>query len=304
MRQEIIYNLSHNGIIKGYKWEIENPKAIVVLTHGMAEHILRYDEFAKVLNENNFTVYGHNHRGHKDSILSYSDYGYMDDEDNFGILVKDLNEIIDKIIIDNPNLPIFLFGHSMGSFVSQRYIELYGNKLNGVILCGTSKNPNSLIKMGSFLSKIIMKAKGRRYRSKFIDKVAFGSYNKKIKNKRTDLDWLSRDPNEVDKYIEDKYCGGVFTVSYFYDLSKGFSDINQNFDLIPKNLPILIISGDKDPVGGYGKYVTNLYKTLNNIDVKDLELILYKDARHELLKETSKLQTHLDVIKWLNKKIN
>ena len=300
-KEERYYSLSQNGNIKGYKWTNidKKPIGIVTISHGMAEHIDRYDEFANELCKAGYIVFGHNHRGHKDSILTDDDYGYMSDEDNFNILVDDLKEIIDQIKNEYPELPIYLFGHSMGSFVSQRFVELYGNKINGLILCGSSKNPMYLVKPGMFLAKLVINFKGRRYRSKFIDKIVFGSYNKKFKPNRTDFDWLNSNPDEVDIYMKDKYCGGIFTVSYFYDLFKGMKEISQNYDLIPKRLPILIISGDKDPVGGCGKYITNLYKTLKDEKISDLEMILYKNGRHEILKEYSKKQIFNDVINWL-----
>lgn len=303
-KREIYYSLSQNGNVKGYQWIYPDSelKGIVVISHGMAEHIDRYDEFALELCNHGYTVFGHNHRGHKDSILTYEDYGYMNDEDNFNILVSDLLEIINKIKEIYPTLPIYLFGHSMGSFVSQRFIELYGSKVNGVILCGSSKNPGFLVNMGIFLSKTVMNIKGRRYRSKFINNIVFGSYNKKFKPNKTEYDWLNSNPNEVALYVKDEYCGGIFTVSYFHDFFKGLKTISNSYDLIPKNLPILIISGDKDPVGGYGKYITNLYTTLKNKEITDLEMILYKNGRHEILKEYSKKQTFNDVINWLDQK--
>lgn len=304
-KKEIYYSLSQNGNVKGYQWIYPDSviKGIVVISHGMAEHIDRYDEFALELCNHGYTVFGHNHRGHKDSILTDEDYGYMNDEDNFNILVSDLLEIINKVKEKYPNLPLYLFGHSMGSFVSQRFIELYGSKVNGVILCGSSKNPGFLVNMGIMLSKIVMNIKGRRYRSKFVNNIVFGSYNKKFKPNKTDSDWLNSNPTEVALYVNDKYCGGIFTVSYFYDFFRGLKTISQNYDLIPKKLPILIISGDKDPVGGYGKYITNLYTTLKNKEINDLEMILYKNGRHEILKEYSKKQTFNDVINWLEQKV-
>lgn len=304
-KKEIYYSLSQNGNVKGYQWIYPDSelKGVVIISHGMAEHIDRYDEFALELCNHGYTVFGHNHRGHKDSILTDEDYGYMNDEDNFNILVSDLLEIINKVKEKYPNLPLYLFGHSMGSFVSQRFIELYGSKVNGVILCGSSKNPGFLVNMGIMLSKIVMNIKGRRYRSKFINNIVFGSYNKKFKPNKTDSDWLNSNPQEVALYVNDKYCGGIFTVSYFYDFFRGLKTISQNYDLIPKKLPILIISGDKDPVGGYGKYITNLYTTLKNKEINDLEMILYKNGRHEILKEYSKKQTFNDVINWLDQKV-
>lgn len=305
-KREIYYNLSQNGNIKGYQWIYPDKdiKGVLVISHGMAEHINRYDEFALELCNQGYTVFGHNHRGHKDSILTDDDYGYMNDEDNFNILVSDLLEIINKIKEQYPNLPLYLFGHSMGSFVSQRFVELYGNKIQGLILCGSSKNPKILVNMGIFLSKMVMNIKGRRYRSKFINNIVFGSYNNKFKPNKTDFDWLNSNSDEVDIYVNDKYCGGIFTVSYFYDFFRGLNTICKNYDLIPKKLPILIISGDKDPVGGYGKYITNLYSTLKNKEIIDLEMILYKNGRHEILKEYSKKQTFNDVINWLEQKVN
>lgn len=299
-KQEFKLSCSENALVTGLIWELDDPKAIVVLSHGMAEHIERYEPFATFLVSQGFKVYGHNHRGHKGSILSDLDYGYMSDEDNFKAMLEDLDKVIDKAKDENPNKKVFIFGHSMGSFLTQRYIELHPNKLDGAIVCGTGMSPKGILGLGRFFAKMIMNSKGRRHKSNFINNMAFGSYNNKFE-KRTEYDWLNRNQEEVDKYIADPYCGGIFTVSFFYDFFGCMKDIQDSFDLIPKDFPILLISGEMDPVGGYSKQVKNLYKKLKKIGINDISLTLYKDARHEILLELDHEQTFNDCLNWLNK---
>ena len=158
-KQEFKLSCSENALVTGLIWECEDPKAIVVLSHGMAEHIERYEPFASVLISQGFKVYGHNHRGHKGSILSDLDYGYMSDEDNFKAMLEDLDKVIDKAKDENPDKKVFIFGHSMGSFLTQRYIELHPNKLDGAIVCGTGMSPKGILGLGRFFAKMIMNSK-------------------------------------------------------------------------------------------------------------------------------------------------
>ena len=299
-REELKLSSTENALLTGYKWSASDAKAVVVLCHGMAEHIERYEPFANFLVENGFIVYGYNHRGHKGSILTDEDYGYMSDEDNFKAMLIDFDMIVEGAKKDNPDKKLFIFGHSMGSFITQRYLELHPNNVSGAIVCGSGLSPKGTLKLGKGLAKMIMKSKGRRHRSKFIDGMAFGTYNKKFE-KRTTYDWLNRDQTEVDKYVADKYCGGLFTVSFFHDFFNCMIEIQDNFDLIPKELPIMLISGSMDPVGGYSKQVKALYKKLKTIGITDLDMILYENARHEILLELDHEQTFKDVNNWLKK---
>ena len=294
---------TENATLTGYKWTPKTEvNAVVVLCHGMAEHIDRYEGFANYLASNNIGVIGYNHRGHKGSIIIDDDYGYMSDIDNFKAMINDLDLVIDFTKKEFPDKEIFLFGHSMGSFITQRYIELHANKLKGAIVCGSGLNPKAILNLGACLAKMIMKSKGRRHRSKFIDNMAFGSYNNKFE-KRTQYDWLNRKQDEVDKYIADPYCGGLFTVSFFYDFFNCMKDIQDNFDLIPKDFPILLVSGSMDPVGNYSKAVNALYEKLKHIGITDLKEILYQDARHEILLEIDHEETFNDVKSWLENRI-
>lgn len=300
--EQRILNLSHEGAISCFKWEnpnITNPQGVVLIVHGMAEHIERYVDFIKLLTDQGFVVFGHNQRGHKGSISSKDNYGYLGDFVTFETLVSDVNEIVDEIKKGFPQLPIFLLGHSMGTAVCTRFSQLYGKKINGIILSGAMKNPMLLLKMGAFFASLIKFLKGPKHRSNFIDKLTFQKYNSGFKPNRTAYDWLNRDEQEVDKYVNDEYCGGLFTVSFFKLFFQELQIISKNYELIPKDLPIFIASGSNDPVGGYSKDVTSLFEKLKQIQIKDVNFKLYDQARHEILLEQCKVEVRNDFINWL-----
>lgn len=304
MKTEVkILNFSHQGLIETHKWEgwIWRKRAVVILVHGMAEHIERYDAFASRLARAGYVVYGYNQRGHKGTIQSKEDYGYMHDKDNFRILVADLYEMAEHVQKEHPALPVFIFGHSMGSFVTQRFVQLHGSRISGIILSGSAKYPNALLRAGITLSKAIVRFRGARHRSKLLDNLTFGKYNKHFRPNRTAFDWLNRDEAEVQKYIDDEYCGGIFTAGFFRDFFRGLKTINNNFELVPKELPMLLLSGSDDPVGGPVKLIKKLYETLRKLEIKDLEFKLYEGARHELLLELNKEEVMNDCLDWLNK---
>lgn len=283
-----------------YNWENDTcdiPKAIVQISHGMSENILRYDEFARELVEEGFTVYGHDHRGHGETAASIEDLGYMDDKDNFHSMVYDLKDMNDLIKRENEGIPIILFGHSMGSFLSQRYIELYGDSIDGLILSGSNGKQKAINNLGIPISYLEMKIFGRRKQSKLMDKLSFGSFNNNFKPVRTNCDWLTRDEKEVDKYLNNKYCGNIFTASYFYDLLKGLKEIHKESNLkkIPKSLNIYILAGSKDPVGENGKGIINLYNLYKKLEIKNVSYKLYDGARHEILNEINRDEVINDI---------
>lgn len=269
--------------------------SVIVIAHGMAEHIERYEEFANKLVNSGYKVYAYSHRGHfpTDGI---ENYGYMGDGDNFDYLVKDLDYVIDFIKLHEENKKIILFAHSMGSFVSNRYSQLHGNKIDGLILCGSGYNSNLLLTLANAISSILIAFKGRKHRSKLIDKMTFGSYNKNFKPNRTPYDWLNRDEEEVNKYIADDYCGGIFTLAYFKYFFKGTKKLNKNYKKTPTDLQILIVSGKSDPVGGMGEGVKKLYQKMHR---QKVTLKLFDNCRHEILLEKNKEEIHNYIINWL-----
>ncbi|HCO73638.1 MAG TPA: alpha/beta hydrolase [Clostridium sp.] len=288
-----------------YKWELDEgvkPKGVIQLIHGMAEYGSRYDRFAKELVKDGFIVYADDHRGHGKSAESLSALGYISDNDGFHDMVHDQREINNFIKEENPSLDIYIFSHSMGSFIAQRYMEIYGDTVKGVILSGTGGKPNASMNMGIFLSKVIMNLRGRRASGRLMDDLGFGNYNKLVENQKTKYDWLSRDEEEVEKYILDPYCGGVFPVSFFYDFLKGMKAIHKKDNLvsIPKNLSITMFSGDKDPVGNYGKGILSLVDTFKSLGIKNLSYKLYEGGRHEILNEINRDMVTEDIKACLN----
>ena len=221
-------------------------------------------------------------------------------------MVEDMNTLTNIIKEENPDLPIYLFGHSMGSFASQRYIMEYGNQLDGLILSGSNGKHGEILKVGEFLSNYICKKHGRRHRSKTLDNLIFGGNNKKFKSSKTDFDWLSRDEKEVQKYIDDSFCGVLFTCGFFYDFIKGLQEIEnpQNLKKVTLDLPIYIMSGDRDPIGKDGKGVLRLRDRYINLGVKNVSCKLYEGGRHEMLNEINKEEVMKDIISWLNERQN
>lgn len=276
-----------------------DPIGVVQISHGMSEHIARYDEFARYLCEQGYAVCGNDHLGHGESAPALDALGYFAPENGWDFLVRDLKGLTEIMKERFPELPYFLLGHSMGSFLARMYLTRYGDELSGAMISGTT-GPNPGASAGSALAKLIQKKKGGRFRSSMIDRLAFGTYNARCSEKRTKFDWLSREQSVVDDYIEDPYCGFLFTVSAFIDLFSLIGMISQKewARAVPKRLPILLMSGDQDPVGEYGKGIRVVYKRLveQNCSVR---MKLYPGGRHEMLNETNRQQVYQDVLRFL-----
>lgn len=276
-------------------------KAVFQITHGMAEHLERYEKFASVLCENGFAVYINDDIGHGKSVKNDDELGYFGESEGWKNFVGDCHMLMEIAKKENPGKPYFFFGHSMGSFVSRSFTKQYADELTGAIFCGTS-GPNPAASVGTLLAKAVGKIKGSHYRSKFINNIAFGTYNKEFEG-RTDFDWLSRDNDEVDKYLADKYCGFLFTAYGFKDMFSLLSSVSskQWAEEYSKKLPVLIISGEKDPVGAYGKGVRQVADMLKNAGKNNVTLHLYEGARHEILNESQCFDKVCDdIISWAN----
>ncbi len=288
-----------------YHWSPEpdtKVKGMVQIAHGMAETAARYERFAEVLTKNGYLVYANDHRGHGKTAGSLEKVGYLAEEDGFGWMVKDMHQLTTLIKEEHPGLPVFLFGHSMGSFATQRYLMLFGKELKGAILSGSNGAAALLHNLGFMVAGWEVKKKGRKVKSERMNQLSFGSFNNAFKPNRTEFDWLSRDNDEVDKYIKDPYCGDVFTAGFFYDFMKGLKEIDKasNVALIPKDLSIYIFSGGKDPVGGAGKGVNKLYRAYKKQGILDVTVKLYPDGRHEMLNETNREEVMGDVVAWMS----
>jgi alpha-beta hydrolase superfamily lysophospholipase len=293
--EKLNLTLRDNHMISLYKWEPDCPPlAIVHILHGMAEYALRYDEFARFLTSKGFLVYADDHRGHGQN---YDELGYISDEDGFDCMVEDQREIIEHIKSENDNLKVFLFAHSMGSFIGERYMELYGNSIDGIILSGTNGAPPKFISAGILLSKVSMIFKGRHGRGDLIDKIAFDDYNKKYENPRTKFDWISSSQSIVDDYINDPLCGYICPVSFYHDLFRGIVNTYkpQNLKLIPLDLKISLLSGELDPVSNYGEGIRTFFNTLENLGVREFSMKLYPGCRHEIINEVNNSVVFSDI---------
>ncbi|HBH2746801.1 alpha/beta hydrolase [Clostridioides difficile] len=290
-----------------YKWEDENikkPKAVIQIAHGMAETAQRYETFAKVLTKNGYIVYINDHRGHGKTAKIIENVGHLAEKEGFRCLVEDMYTLTNIIKKENEDLPIYLFGHSMGSFASQRYIMDYSNNLSGLILCGSNGKQGIILNLAHLIINRETKKYGRRSKSNKINNLIFGGEIIR-RNEKTKFDWLSRDKEQVEKYINDPFCGVVCSCGFFYDLVQGLKEIEdkENLKKVPLDIPIYIISGDKDPIGKNGKGVLRLRDRYIKLGVKDVTCKLYKDGRHELLNEINREEVFEDIICWLNNKI-
>ncbi|MCU9614762.1 lysophospholipase [Caldibacillus lycopersici] len=281
------------------------PIAIVQLAHGMAEHIERYDEFASFLLKHRIFVIGNDHRGHGKTGEKAKLFGYFADENGFDRATKDLYQITNYIRTLFPKIPLFLMGHSMGSFLVRRYIQQYSDMVQGVILSGTAGNPGIPGKLGQLVAKWEMIKHGKKAPSPVLDQLIFGSYNKPFPNESTKFAWLSRNEEEVAKYLTDPYCGFVCTSGFYFDLLTGLATIHQNarIEQIRKDLPMLFISGKKDPVGANGKGVQKAIKQYKRNGIENIETIFYEEGRHEVLMELNKNEVYDDIYQWLSKQI-
>ena len=276
-------------------------KGIVQIVHGVAEYSNRYDEFMKFLAEKGYGAFADDHLGHGQSVKEEEDRGFFAESDGWNIVVKDLKSLHEKIKEEYPDKPMFLLGHSMGSFLSRTYIIDYPNDHKGVILSGTGQQSGLIVSVGKILAEKECKKHGARYQSQKLQKTAFGSYNKLFKPQRTEFDWLSRNEENVDAYIADPLCGAVSSAGLFRDMMGGLKYISKLTNLMQMNkkMPVLFISGKLDPVGDYGKGVLNAAFKFKTAGMKDVKVELYEDDRHEILNEVDKEKVYKDVINWI-----
>lgn len=279
---------------------LKNPKMILQICHGMAEHIKRYKDFALFLEKQGIKTFGMDNRGHGESVEYDEIQGHIADEKGNIKLVEDVYALNKYIKNEFPGRQIVILGHSMGSIIVRNFLNEYSNQVDGAIICGTTGIYGMKHRMAMLLARMFS-SKGATKKSEFINKLAFKGYNSKIKDKNTDFDWLSRDEKVVEDYILDKNCGFLCTNKFYLDLMtliKEMSDKN-NVQKVRKDLPILFISGKADPVGEYGKGVLKSYRMYKELGIKNVKLKLYAKMRHEILNEIDKEKVYIDICKFL-----
>lgn len=281
-------------------------KAILQISHGMQEFIDRYESFAEFLCSKGYLVTGNDHLGHGGSINTKDDYGYFADKDGNQALIDDLYELTKITKELYPNKPYFLLGHSMGSFYARQYLCEHGNELNAAIIMGTGFESLSTLKAGMRACELFAMGKGWHHRSRAVQAMAMGSYNKKFEPVRTKVDWLTKDEAIVDKYLAEERCTFTFTLNGYYNMFKGIARLhNKSFiNKTPKELPILFVSGEDDPVGNYTKGVIASAESLKEVGCHNVSIKFYPNDRHEILNELDKDVVYNDLFNYLEDTIS
>ncbi len=273
----------------------ENIKGVISIVHGMAEHSDRYTEIAEYICTKGYAVFMHDHAGHGKSVASEDDLGYFSKENGNEKIVDDVKSVVEIINKEFPGKPVILWGHSMGSFVTRRFIAKYPDYVTGAVICGTA-GANPAAGAGILLAKAVEKLLGGHHRSDFLDKMAFGTYNKKFE-KDTGFEWLSVNEENVAVYVKDPLCGYRFTANGFKNLFSLLKSVSGKdwYNAVP-DIPVYLIAGDTDPVGNYGKGVQEVYKKLLGSGHSKVSIKLYKGLRHEIHNENERYEVLDDIV--------
>ena len=305
-KEELFFD-SSDGKNKVYA-EINMPegtsRAVIAVSHGMIDHIGRYSRLIEDMTARGYIVAGNDHLGHGKTAASADDFGYFAKKDGYKLVIDDLKRMNGILRERFPNLPIFLLGHSMGSFMARLYAQKYSDSIDGIIIHGTGGR-NPLLPVGRAFAFINRTFLGDKRRAKTVTRLAFGAYNKRFDKSEGMNAWLSRESELVADRAVDPYVQYIFTAAGYSDLFKviGLSNSKAHFKAYPKELPTLILSGDADPVGAYGSGVRFVHKKLSLAGVSDLECKLYEGARHELFNETNRAEVFSDISEWIEKRL-
>lgn len=300
---EEYYFLSANGVNKIHtmKWIPDGePIGVVQLVHGMVEFIKRYDGFAKYLNEQGLLVVGHDHIGHGESVNSEDEWGYFSPNGAEDAL-KDMVTITKTTKEAYPDLPYIIFGHSMGSFFTRKYAILHGDLVDGVVVCGTGHLPTALGGVARGLNGVIRLFRGDKYRSKLMNGLVLGNVLDRIENPRTSCDWLCKDEEIVDAYVANPANQFLFTMNGIRSMvgTIQYAVNPKRIANMDKNLPVLVVSGAEDPIGGYGKNVKIAYDLFKKADIKDVSMHLFEGDRHEILNELDREDVYKYIYDWM-----
>ena len=303
MKQEFFYP-SGDGMtqIHAIEWIPETEvRGILQIAHGMVEFIDRYDRFAKFMASHDFYVVGNDHLGHGKSVTGESQLGYFAKHDGNACVLGDMQQLREETRKKYPDVPYFLLGHSMGSFLARQFIEKFGEGLSGAIIMGTGYQPMATLNLGIALTSVLQRLRGGYYRSTMINNMVLGSYNASFKPGRTNCDWLTKDEAIVDAYVANPLNQFVFTVNGYNNMFRGirYAQRQANLERIPKNLPILVISGQNDPVGEFGKGPEIVAETYRKTGIQDVTLKLFPDDRHEILNELDKDAVDRYLLDWI-----
>ncbi len=286
-------------------WYPENETiGVVQIAHGMVEFIDRYERFASFLAQHGYVVVGNDHLGHGKSIKSGEELGFFRQPGGNEAVISDMRKLHLITRKHFPQVPYFLIGHSMGSFFTREYIELFGQDLTGAVIVGTGSQPKGMLKMGKGLCSTIAAFRGWKHRSLIVDYICFGNYNRKFEPARTNMDWLTRDEEIVDAYKANPLNNFRFTMNGYYSMFTAIeaAENPKKIGRIPKSLPLLLVSGTDDPVGGFGDGVRKAYESYKKAGLNDVQMHLFESDRHEILNELNHSEVYRYILDWLNER--
>nr|WP_027870439.1 alpha/beta hydrolase [[Eubacterium] cellulosolvens] len=289
-------------MIHAIEWKPEGEiLAVVQIVHGMCEFVNRYDRFAKYLNERGIYVTGNDHLGHGASVVDDEMHGYFAEKDGNGCVIGDIQSLRELTQKKYPGVPYFILGHSMGSFLTRQYITMYGEGLAGAIISGTGYQSAATLAAGKAMCRTIARFRGWKHRSAVVNNMALGSYNKPFEPARTPNDWLTKDRKIVDDYCANPWDNFVFTLNAYYNLFVGLekAEKQENINRIPKTLPIFVVAGGDDPVGNCGEGPRKVAEIYRKSGIRDTQVKIYPEDRHEILNETDHEEVDRDLLKWM-----
>ncbi len=294
--------------LHGMRWEPDggSVRAVLQICHGVAEHIARYDAFARYLNGLGIAVVGHDHLGHGLSLPEGGTPVYFGESNTWNTVVDDIYVLHQRIRLWYPDVPLCIMGHSMGSFLTRTYLIRYPGTVKAAVIMGTGWQPKAVIAGGMAVAKAVGAVVGENGTSDLVTNLAFGAYNKLFAPNRTSCDWLSADEGNVDAYMADPLCGADATVGLFRQMLSGirFNQKLSNLRQMDPRIPVLFVAGEKDPVGDCGNSVRRTYQEFRRAGVQDCTLKLYPGLRHEILNEKAQQQQIFeDIGQWLISKL-
>ena len=306
MRDEFYFpSKDGNTEIHTIEWKPEGEvKAVLQLSHGMVEYIKRYDEFAEFMCSHGYYVVGNDHLGHGKSVQSKSEYGFFNEKYGNACVIGDMHTLRQRTMKKYPDVPYFMLGHSMGSYMLRKYLAIHGEGLTGAIIMGTGCIPDNTTKLAMFIAKLQAAFFGWHHRSKLLQKLSYDKYYHQfdLTGKDASNSWLTKDEEIVKTYYADPKCTFVFTVNAYMGLFEAvlFDNQQENIEAVPKSLPLFFVSGAMDPVGGCGSGVKKVYNKFDTAGKEDITWKLYDNDRHEILNETDRDVVYHDILAWMN----
>lgn len=300
--EQFTITASDNCLLHVYSWPADRARAIVYLCHGMSEHGARYEDFGRFLNSHEVSLICMDQRGFGASQID-AHYGYFAASNGWQQLLEDHRQLLQLVIEKHPDVPIFLMGHSMGSYVAQSYLLNHPNVFTGLVLSASNQNKRSLLLLGQLAVRFEGLLRGWKRPSKLLDRMSFGKFNQAFEPARTAFDWLSRDERQVDLYVGDPLCGQPCSPKLWQDFLAALATLKPGcLQGLSPSLPILLFAGAADPAGG-ATGMKRLERALRLSDQRDVELRIYAEGRHEMLNESNREQVCTDLLTWLSSKL-